>query len=62
MLSLSEEAIMCTHESKQVFEFLKKHKVEPIVTPLRHRYFWDGGLHCITLDLVRDGNREDYFN
>ena len=62
MLSLSEEAIMCTHESKRVFDFLKKHKVEPIITPLRHRYFWDGGLHCITLDLVRDGNREDYFN
>ena len=33
--------------------FLKKHNVEPVYVPWRHRYFWDGGLHCITLDLKR---------
>ena len=33
--------------------FLKKHNVEPVYIPWRHRYFWDGGLHCITLDLKR---------
>jgi len=30
--------------------------------PLRHRYFWDGGLHCCSLDLVREGDREDYIS
>ena len=24
----------------------------------RHRFFWDGGLHCVTLDLVRDSKKE----
>ena len=41
--------------------FLKKHKMEPVHIPWTHRYFWDGGLHCITLDLVREGNKQDYF-
>jgi hypothetical protein len=44
-----------------VNKFLKKHKMEPVHVPWRHRYFWDGGLHCITLDLEREGVQEDYF-
>ena len=24
--------------------------------------FWDGGLHCITLDLYREGEQQDYFS
>ena len=41
--------------------FLKKHKIEPVYVPWRHRWFWDGGLHCITLDLYREGIQQDYF-
>lgn len=41
--------------NKTVNDFLKKHNMEPIYVPWRHRYFWDGGLHCITLDLYREG-------
>jgi N-dimethylarginine dimethylaminohydrolase len=41
--------------NEKVNAFLKKHKVEPVYVPWRHRYFWDGGLHCITLDLYREG-------
>jgi hypothetical protein len=26
----------------------------------RHRHFWDGGVHCITQDLYREGTQEDY--
>ena len=48
-------------DNEQVNSFLKKHNMEPIYIPWRHRYFWDGGLHCITLDLVRNGVQQDYF-
>ena len=48
-------------DNEQVNAFLKKHNMEPVYIPWRHRYFWDGGLHCITLDLVRDGVQQDYF-
>jgi len=61
MLSISEELVLVNNYNKEVFDFLKKHKIEPIICPLRHRYFWDGGIHCLTLDLVREGNRENYF-
>ncbi len=39
--------------NETVNKFFKKHKIEPVHVPFRHRYFWDGGLHCITLDLKR---------
>jgi glycine amidinotransferase len=61
MLSISEELVLVNNYNREVFDFLKKHSIEPIVCPLRHRYFWDGGIHCLTLDLVREGNRENYF-
>ena len=41
--------------------FFKKHNIEPIVVPFRHRHFHDGGLHCVTLDLYREGYQIDYF-
>ena len=59
-LGISEECVLVSSYNKEVFDFLKKHKVEPIIVPLRHRYFWDGGLHCCSLDLIREGEREDY--
>lgn len=48
-------------DNPTVNKFFKKHNVEPIYIPFRHRYFWDGGLHCITLDLYREGRQWDYF-
>jgi hypothetical protein len=45
----------------QVNTFLKKHNMEPVHVPWRHRYFWDGGLHCITQELYREGTQKDYF-
>jgi len=48
-------------DNEIVNAFLKKHNMEPVYVPWRHRYFWDGGLHCITLDLRRDGTQQDYF-
>ena len=63
MLSINENLVLCTNEPpKELKAAFKKHKVEYIVTPFRHRYFWDGGLHCITLDINREGGREDYFS
>lgn len=31
------------------------------VVPFRHRYFWDGGIHCVTADLHRKGVIQQYF-
>ena len=62
MLSIDQNTIICNNYNKEVFAHFKKHKVEPIIFNFRHRYFWDGGVHCITQDLYREGTLEDYFN
>jgi hypothetical protein len=61
MLSIDQNTIICNNYNKEVFDHFKKHKVEPIIFNFRHRYFWDGGIHCITQDLYREGTMEDYF-
>jgi hypothetical protein len=60
MLSIDQNTVICNNYNKEVFAHFKKHKVEPIVFNFRHRYFWDGGVHCITQDLYREGTQEDY--
>ena len=61
MLSIDKDTIICNNYNKDVFDHFKKHRVEPIIFNFRHRYFWDGGIHCITQDLYREGTQEDYF-
>ena len=61
VLVLDEHHVCINNMNSTVIEFLKKHRMEPVHIPWRHRYFWDGGLHCITLDLEREGSQEDYF-
>jgi|TARA_R110001592_G_scaffold359258_1_gene665378 hypothetical protein len=61
MLSIDQNTIICNNYNKDVFAHFKRHKVEPIIFNFRHRYFWDGGVHCITQDLYREGTMEDYF-
>jgi len=58
-----DEHYVCVNNvnNETVNTFLKKHKMEAIHIPWRHRYFHDGGLHCLTLDLYREGNMVDYF-
>lgn len=62
VLSLDEHHVGVTNiNNKEMNAFLKKHKIEPVHIPFRHRYFHDGGLSCVTLELYREGKQEDYF-
>jgi hypothetical protein len=61
VLMLDKYNVCVNNYNETAFAFFKKHKIEPIIVPWRHRYFWDGGLHCITLELYREGVMEDYF-
>lgn len=60
MLVVNERTVLVNNYNKSVFDYLKKHGMEAIVTPFRHRFFWDGGIHCITSDLYREGQAEVY--
>ena len=62
VLVLDEHHVCISNpHNETVNTFLKKYNMEPVYVPWRHRFFWDGGLHCITLDLVREGTQQDYF-
>ena len=62
VLVLDEHHVCVSNDKNEIVNaFLKKHKMEPVHIPWRHRFFWDGGLHCITLDLKRQGTKENYF-
>jgi hypothetical protein len=60
LLQIDTDVVLVNNYNKEMFDFLKKHKVEPIICPFRHRFFWDGGIHCITNDLYREGEKESY--
>lgn len=59
-LVIDEKNILVSGYNKQAFDAFEQHGMTPHIIPWRHRFFWDGGLHCITLDLDREGQCEDY--
>jgi hypothetical protein len=61
MLIIDPKNVIVFNYNKQVFDALGRYGVTPHVVPFRHRYFWDGGIHCVTSDLHRDGTMQDYF-
>jgi len=60
VLVINPETVLCITENKDLFKWFRSHNIEPIVAPFRHRFFWDGGLHCLTLDIHREGGIESY--
>ena len=59
-LVLDEENVIFSAYNKQVFDYCEKHKINPIISELRHSYFWDGGVSCCTQDVRRRGELETY--
>ena len=59
-LVVNEENVIFSNENYELFKFLEKHNINAHVSNFRHRFFWDGGLHCITWDINRKGDRENY--
>ena len=61
MLVIDEKNVVCNNYNKQVFDAFERHGITPHIVNFRHRFFWDGGLHCITSDISRRGTMQDYF-
>ncbi len=61
MLIIDPKNVMVFNYNKQVFDALDRYNITPHIVPFRHRYFWDGGIHCVTSDLHREGTMQDYF-
>lgn len=61
LLMIDQHNAVINSDNPSVISALEKHGITPHIVPLRHRFFWDCGLHCATLDVVREGECIDYF-
>ena len=61
MLIIDPKNVIVFNYNKQVFDALDRYGITPHIVPFRHRYFWDGGVHCVTSDLHREGTQQDFF-
>lgn len=61
MLVIDEKNVVCNNYNEKVFSAFDRYGITPHIINFRHRYFWDGGLHCITSDIHREGTQKDYF-
>jgi hypothetical protein len=59
-LVLDESHVIFSAYNKEVFDYCRRHGIEPIISELRHSYFWDGGISCCTQDIRRRGGLESY--
>lgn len=59
-LVLDEQHVIFSGYNQTVFDYCEKHGITPIISELRHKYFWDGGISCVTQDLRRRGELETY--
>jgi hypothetical protein len=59
-LVIDDKHVVINSNSPSLINLLESKGITPIVCPLRHRFFWDGGWHCLTLDVARRGGQNDY--
>ena len=59
MLVIDESNVICMKEYAPLFKQFEQHGITPHVFDFRCRSFWDGGWHCLTLDIHREDTKED---
>jgi len=62
MLVVDEHNVICIAEHEQSFKKMEQLGITPHVVDFPTRHFWDGGIHCITVDIRRHGGQQNYFN
>ena len=60
LLSLDQNTVLVDERQINLINLLKKYKFQVITVKLRHMYTQGGGIHCATLDTVRDSKLESY--
>lgn len=62
VLSVDTETVLVDERQIKLIHLLEKHNFRTVPVRLRHLYTQGGGLHCATLDTVRDSKLENYFD
>ncbi len=61
MLVVDAKNIITNIKNDRLNTILEKYGITVHVLDMPHIYFWDGGVHCMTVDLDRGGQKQDYF-
>lgn len=61
-LSIDPNTVIVDERQTSLISVLEKHGITCVPVRMRHIYTQGGGIHCATLDTVREGELEDYFN
>lgn len=61
MLVIDPQNVICMKENDKLFRQLESHGITAHSFDFRCRNFWDGGWHCLTLDIHRDDSAVDLF-
>lgn len=61
MLVLDEKNVIAMKEYPPLVEWLDRHGITVHHFDFRARSFWDGGWHCLTLDIHREDSKTDLF-
>jgi hypothetical protein len=62
VLVVDSKNIFISNEQPRLQEMLDKRGITCHVSPIRHNHFLDGGIHCLTLDVKRRGERRKVIN
>jgi len=57
VLVVDPKNILFSNTQPRIFKLMESMGINCHVVPQRHGLFWEAGIHCLTLDLVRDGER-----
>ena len=60
-LSFDQETILVDERQINLIKLLEQHNFKIVPVKLRHMYTQGGGIHCATLDTVRNSKLENYF-
>lgn len=60
-LSIDESNVIMLAENEVLATTLQQHGITVHWVPFRTRSFWDGAMHCLTVDIRRQSTIEDFF-
>lgn len=60
-LVIDESNVVMLAENYELADKLAQHGITVHWVPFRARSFWDGAMHCLTVDIRRQSTIEDYF-
>lgn len=61
-LVIDEQNVIMLAENETLAKTLEQHDITVHWVPFRARSFWDGAMHCLTVDIRRQSTIEDFFS